>query len=132
MVSDETTAAPLLAARNRMRRLTIGCHYRDLCAAARQAHRWQSSRTHGSGAGRQSLIPVTPTELDLEDVTVAMESTVSRRWRRPPVLMADEAVRLIESGDRVYLHFSAFPNRYCASVGGAGGGIVGVDHQEGW
>jgi 4-hydroxybutyrate CoA-transferase len=28
----------------------------------------------------------------------------SGRWRRPPVLTADEAVRLIEPGDRVYLH----------------------------
>ena len=28
----------------------------------------------------------------------------SGRWRHPPVLTADEAVLLIESGDRVYLH----------------------------
>jgi acyl-CoA hydrolase len=46
----------------------------------------------------------TPTRLGLEEVTVAMNPMVSRQWRTPPVLTADEAIGLIEPGNRVYLH----------------------------
>lgn len=42
--------------------------------------------------------------LDLEDMVATVGSTISPRWQRPPVLTADEAIRLVNSGDRVYLH----------------------------
>src|SRR5829696_722177 len=41
---------------------------------------------------------------DMEDRMVPTNTAGSGRWRHPPVLTADEAVLLIESGDRVYLH----------------------------
>jgi 4-hydroxybutyrate CoA-transferase len=40
----------------------------------------------------------------MEDKMVSTGTAGSARRQRPPVLTADEAVRLIEPGDRVYLH----------------------------
>ncbi len=61
---------------------------------------------------------------------------VRQRWKQPPMVTAEEAVRLIAPGDRVYLHEVAMtPHELVDALVGRAGELTGVEtvslHTEG-